>query len=446
MATLARHTRRQRLNRGLWVAALIAPAALGAVWWPPMVLVAAVLAVVAVLFVPAGQDAGVRYLDRVAGPLPRTALEAAGREDEYGLAAYVRARGEEVIRDTAPAPVAWASAGIAAAILVLGALLAANPGLPETVGRAVAPGLFGAGDRGLDPAGERVAPRFTTRGSDLGAQGTDGPQTGQPFTGRLTAPESDQIDMGTLGEESADRLVERLSTGQTLRPDPNNPGATGRIAELDSELQRELQRRAQDPEARRQLEEALERAYRDAPPGSEERRALDEARRRLQEQAEGADGDPDQAGDGQGGDGSGGPGSQGQRGQTPGEPGRDDDEDMLGEGLNGDGTDPDSDALGEGTGEGEPGDGATAGLDGSEPVSVSDPRAALGRGPELFLRGEGTDDGPTFGGVVRVAPGAGEIGSPLAGAPEEYQRVFESAITSDRLPADYRDLVRLYFR
>lgn len=79
-------------------------------------------------------------------------------------------------------------------------------------------------------------------------------------------------------------------------------------------------------------------------------------------------------------------------------------------------------------------------------MPVQDPRAAMGRGQELFLRGERGLDGPTIGGVIRVAPGSGEIRSPLAGAPEEYQRVFEAAVTSDRLPAEFRDMVSRYFR
>jgi len=447
MVAIRRHTRRQRLNRALWVAALLAPASLGALWWPPMIGIGAALAVLAITLTPARKDAGLRYLDRVAGPLPRTALESEGRDDPYGLAAYVRTRGEQVVRATPPAPVALAPVGILAAFLLLGALLAVSPGLPGTVGRAFAAGLFSPDQGGLDPAGERVAPRHLARGSDLAGQGADDPQGGQPFTGQFMAPESDAIDIGTLRGESAERLVERLTTGRLLRPNPDEPGAAAGAVQMEPELERELQRRARDPESRRLLEEALERAYQDAPAGSEERRALDQARRRLNEHAEAAGRDPAQAGDApQGANQAGDQAGQRGQGQATGEPSRQNEEGPAAEEAGGEGGQGGNDALGEGEGEGPPGEGAAAGLEGSAPVPVHDPRAALGRGQELFLRGERGLDGPTIGGVIRVAPGSGEIGSPLAGAPEEYRRVFEAAVTSDRLPAEYRDVVSRYFR
>lgn len=86
------------------------------------------------------------------------------------------------------------------------------------------------------------------------------------------------------------------------------------------------------------------------------------------------------------------------------------------------------------------GQGATA-ADASETTDLSNQEQAE---PE-FVQGQ-LDEGPSsLGGTVRL-PGSDEDGASVTGSPGSFNQAEEQAITEGRIPVEYQDIVRNYFR
>lgn len=101
---------------------------------------------------------------------------------------------------------------------------------------------------------------------------------------------------------------------------------------------------------------------------------------------------------------------------------------------------------GEGTGnalsEGEEGEGA--GSSSSAPTPSTGLEEGAPGTPEL-LRGR-LGDGPTTRGPEVLLPGSDTDALPTGSAPEDYERAVERAITEGRIPVEYQEILRNYFR
>lgn len=88
-----------------------------------------------------------------------------------------------------------------------------------------------------------------------------------------------------------------------------------------------------------------------------------------------------------------------------------------------------------------PGEGAGAGFSEEQPA----PAGERSEGEDLFLEGDLRPGPAAPGGAIRL-PGANDSELPTGRSPESYRREVERSVSEGRIPLEYQDIIRSYFR
>jgi hypothetical protein len=423
-----RLARARDLNRHLTLASLLAlvAALLGWALNLDLGLRAAVVAAgasIAWLVPLAGSESwALRWIGDRTGLAYQTSLEAPLEPDRYGMRSALEARAlDSLARVDRPTHGAWWLPLLA---LALGALLL--PALP------LIPGA----------------------GSGLG--GSSGPVT-PPAVPAGTAEEPEELSEPELPDQ------------QRARVDPGEPGAEGGRREDEGDLadggaageraalERFLRNVRERPEGEREESEESETSSSNRPVaprggeegetgsnrGSERRREADEPGEAGQQGEEGASTEGEQGAGEEGAN----PFAEAGAGEQPDgerEPGESD-EPVAAGGEPGKSQEPGQEASGspgEGAGEEEGlGEGAGNQASAERPAQPGD----LEPGQPLFLEGDLRSGPLAPGGAVQL-PGSDQAEPPGGAASETYQREVERAVSEGRIPLEYQEIIRNYFR
>jgi hypothetical protein len=397
---------------------------------------------------PPGQGWALHWLDTHAGLSYRTALEIERDEDPYGFYPAVHRRVERVSKNIErPSPQPW---WLPLFALAFGLLLLPNVPWASLSPLSTQPSLPGAeapplADDAEDLGDEADAHEEPQDGEESGlAEGLDeqgeesgldanGPEGERSFDGSR-APESDT----PLDREALDNFLRDLEgeDGADEAGDPEaRPGGDEEAGEREAPAQ---PREAREGDAGNDEDQEGEE-------GTAQERGEGEEGQPGRQEGEEADGEAAGSEEGEQADGE----EEGEDGAVGGEEGAEGEE-GLGEdeggderGASPDGAGGDEEGLGEDDGDL---DGEGAGARGME-AETEGLHEELEREEERleFVPGQREEGPSASSGTIRM-PGAGEAEGPAGASPEEFERSLERAITEGRIPVEYQEVLRDYFR
>ena len=408
------------LGLGLEVRALLVVAAAALAWSVPL----------------RGSDEwALAWIGDRAGLAYQTALEMTDEEDPYGLRTAVEARADASLsRVERPEHSAWWLPLMALAVgaLLLPALPLGTGGGP--LGGPLPPGAGGTPSAVAEDAAEEAEEAEPNLPGDAPSRVARTPEASQANDDRVGPGES-QGD-GEAGEREA---LERYLRGLRERPEARSEQETG-----DQETGGQAPSGAAPrPGQQRSGGEGGERTGENGSESSERTRSGErgdgEGEERGSSASQGGEQQPQNPFAQAGSDGNEGSGEQQQPGQGDG----------RGDGQPGDqqleeGGDEQATGPGESTaGSDQQGRGQGAGALPSGEQEAG--RAGAAGDEEIQLRGE-LGHGPTSQGGTIQLPGGDEVELPPGRTPESYAREVESAVTEGRVPLEYQEIIRNYFR
>lgn len=388
----------------------------------------------AALPVQSGERWALGWIRREAGLAYQTALELDGRDDVHGFSPAVRDRAKASVRRlTPPTHSPW---WLPLFVIAFGALLL--PSLPS-IG---VPGIAGRpGGGGSSPSTRQFEQRQDEReaGPEDSTSDLTRPDRLQEQQRRGAANEGN-TDAGPSSSASEQQVLDRFLENLRARPSaPDQEDARseeqqpGRTPE-NTEDERRQSRQGDGGEGERRPAEA-ESADRREPQAGEGEQAEQRAGE-LEEQSrqDGADGE------------SSNPFAQAGQEETPqeGEESRSESEgedapDDLRAGEE-DGSPNDGQLSGEQEPEQGPGQGASGQPGGERPAGI-----AQGEGEKLFVPGDLRSGPMSMGGAAQL-PGEGAQALPSGRSPESYRQEAERAVNEGRIPLEYQEVIRNYFR
>lgn len=391
-----------------------------------------------------------RWIDQSTGLSYRTALEHTGMDDPYGFAQATKARAEALTtRLETPRMQPW---WVPLMVLAVGLLL-----IPQLTSN----GLGG-------PSSPTSSPVQESRSDSAPADEQLGQDPDEPDPQEDAAAPAGDDEEALAGEEEADEVLDQETDGARDydlvegQEEASSDAAAGADSERDA-LDRFLEDRDDDPQER-QLERAEMRQEQSTSSSQQRAQEADddaedgEEGTALAEEANGDDQDgsddaasPEVA-EGEGDEGDGDAEASAQAGQD----GEDEDVASADGAENGDEGDPEADgarSMSDQADGMQPDEGLDdsafpgAGAEGTEGEDRAEEPLDEGMSPFTFLQGQRDEEGPaSFLGETFMPGTDEELAFPEGQAPAGFDRAIEEAISEGRIPVEYQDIVRQYFR
>ncbi len=404
---------------------------------PKWVLVLSVLGA----FVPVQlrRQTSLREIESRYGAAYTTALVAP--EDPHGFRERLQRQAENVVFKAELPPLPWLELGIAVAFAALPFVLALSPANPATDARAVAPDA-------LRPPEQTAAPRGNAPVALDGTQAPNAPRgdaSSAPGraagSGTLTERQVGQVAPG--GGKAADapeqldrEFLDALERGAIRTTEGSSPSRTGKIENRDqsgsgTNPNGQPKNSSGQPDGSQNAQGDQNGQRRGGQQGNQNRGNRDG---QQPSQGSGKNAQGNQPGNstqnGSNGDNKD-PSKQFNRGADRGQDGQNPGQDNPFDPNN-----PNRDANGA---PGQPGRGSRSGGAGTDPA-----QAVAAQGKLTYLPGQARGD-QRRSGALQLPGNAGRGLSATPGSPE-YRRAVESAILDPRLPPEYREMLKNYYR